>query len=88
MRWLLVAGRLPGRSLHVAVLLWHKGGCEKFCPFSFNQAQGRKIGLSIAATRRGLRELEKAGLITVERPTGRSLQVTLEERTLAQEDID
>lgn len=77
--WLQGAAALPGRSLHIGVLLWQRVGCEKRRTIHFNQSEGRQFGLTVSSTRFGLRQLERAGLITIERPSGRRLVVTIQD---------
>jgi hypothetical protein len=74
--WLEIAARLPGRALAVALCLWREAGRQhrstiKLCL--------RRVGLGVSeqSARRGLRALESAGLVTVERLPGRGLAVTL-----------
>src|SRR5262245_50986483 len=43
--WLDKAGRLPGRVLHVAILLWQEAGCRKCRKVRVNLSAG-KMGLS------------------------------------------
>jgi hypothetical protein len=74
--WLEIAARLPGKALAVALCLWREAGRQgrpviKLCL--------RRVGLGVSeqAARRALQALETAGLVTVERPPGRGLVVTL-----------
>lgn len=76
--WLQMAGKLRGRALQVGVLLWQKVGCERKSTIEFCLARGREMGMSVPVTRRGLRELEDAGLVTVARRPGRGLLVSIE----------
>jgi hypothetical protein len=75
--WLSRAALLPGRALAVALVLWRDAGMRRCrrVPFRLRAAAG--LGISRSAARRGLRALEVAGLVTVERPPGLYPQVTL-----------
>jgi hypothetical protein len=75
--WLQAAAKLPGKSLHTAVALWHSAGlsCSKSVPLS--NISGQRFGLDRNAKYRGLAWLESAGLISVERKLGRAPVVTL-----------
>jgi DNA-binding transcriptional ArsR family regulator len=77
--WLQSAAGLPGRALHIGVLLWQKAGCEKSGKIKFCLAHAKDLGLSPSAARRSLSALEKAGLVTVSRPVGRSMVVIIHE---------
>jgi hypothetical protein len=75
--WLAAAGRLPHRALHVGILLWFEAGCRKARTVTFCLARGETMGLGMDTARRALRELERAGLVTIQRRPGRGLGVTL-----------
>jgi hypothetical protein len=81
-RWLEQAGQLPGKALHVGLFLWHKSRLSK--RQSVKISLGRMgFGVSEQAARRGLRALEKAGLIAVQRQPGCALQVNLPDQPTA-----
>jgi hypothetical protein len=75
--WLVHAGRLPGRALHVGLLLWRSSSCQKSPVVNFRLGWGAELGLDRWATRRGLRSLEAAGLVAVQNRVGRDLLVEL-----------
>jgi hypothetical protein len=75
--WLERAFLLPGKALHVALLLWQKAGCRRSRTVPFCLAGGLPPGLNEQSARRGLRRLEAAGLVTVRHSPGRGLEVTL-----------
>jgi hypothetical protein len=75
--WLERAFRLRGKALHVALLLWREAGCRRSREVPLCLAGNLPEGLNEQSARRGLRQLEVAGLVTVCRPPGRGLEVTL-----------
>jgi hypothetical protein len=76
--WLVLAARLPGRALPVALLLWREAGCRRRRTVPFCLSRGLKLGVTVGSARRALRRLEAAGLVRVRRLPGRGLEVTLE----------
>jgi hypothetical protein len=81
--WLLQAGRLPGSALHAAMLLWFEAGCRKTRTVSFNRTRAAEFQLSPDTMSRALRELEAAGLVSILRPPGRCLRVTIHDAPAA-----
>ncbi len=77
--WVQSAGRLPGKALLVGLLLWKEAGCEGGRTVRFRLAQAAALGIHPDTARRGLRCLEAAGLVRVQRPPGRCAVVTLME---------
>jgi hypothetical protein len=75
--WLLRAMSLPGKALHVAVVLWKEAGCCKKATVRFRTGSLREQGISEDTARRGLRALAKAGLVSISSPPGRALEVTI-----------
>jgi hypothetical protein len=74
--WLVRAGRLRGRALHVGLCLWREAGRRnnrtvRLCLATIG------LGLTRWATRRGLSALESAELVSVQRTPGRCLTVEL-----------
>jgi DNA-binding MarR family transcriptional regulator len=71
LNWLIRAGQLPGKSLHVGLVLWYQAGLTKStevrCPMSMLTKQ---MAVSRHSVYRALVALEKAALITVERHPG------------------
>jgi hypothetical protein len=59
------------------VLLWRQAGLRKSRTFDFNLGRGAELGLQRKSARRALQNLEAAGLVTVKRPPGHNLEVTL-----------
>src|SRR5262249_17514423 len=75
--WLRHAFPLPGKALHVALLLWREAGCRRSRTVSLCLTSALPEGLSRQSARRGLRQLAGAGLVTVRQRPGRGLEVTL-----------
>lgn len=75
--WLLWAGRLPGKALHVALILWQEAGCRKSRKVRFRLTQAKDLGMHPDTARRGLRALEAAKLVTIHRQPGQCLEVTI-----------
>lgn len=86
LEWIQAAARLPGRSLHVGLVLWYLAGVRrsKQGPISYTVAS--YFGLNRHTVYRGLARLEEAALITVSRKHGRRLGFSLmEEATFVTE---
>jgi hypothetical protein len=75
--WLVRAARLPGRALHVALVLQQQKGWRNSDSFTFTLTRMQELGLDEQAARRGLRALEVAKLIALARKPGRGLLVTI-----------
>ena len=80
--WLKECGRLPGRALHVAVVLQLEAGMRKSLTVELRAKRLLEIGVDADATRRALQQMESAGLIEVERRPGRLRVVTMKCRDL------
>ena len=77
LNWLSAAAQLPGKSLHLGIAIWFKASIAKSATVRLSNIAGLPFGLDRNAKYRALGWLEDAGLITVERQTGRSPIVTL-----------
>ena len=75
-QWICLAAGLPGKAIQVAVGLWHYSGLERATKLGV-QFKGsisrisRDMGISRTAATRGLKQLEKVNLVSVERRKGR-----------------
>ena len=78
--WLTAAARLPGRALHVGIVLWLESGLRKSAIVSLSQRRLRDLGVERHAGYRGLSSLEEAGLVDVQRHRGRLSVVTFRDR--------
>ena len=77
-QWLHKAINLPGASLAVGLTLWHYRSLTKSLRFKVGLGDISKLtGKSKDAARRGLRSLQMAGLIQIERKPGRKSFVSL-----------
>ena len=77
MPWVSRAAHLPGRALHVALLLWFRVGCEGVLTVRLRRQHQLIFGLNRHAAYRGLSALQHAGLVIVDRRRGRCPVVTL-----------
>jgi hypothetical protein len=75
--WLERTLPLPGKALHVALLLWKEAGCRRSRTVRLCLSSDLPGGLNRQSARRGLRQLAGAGLVTVRPRPGRGLEVTL-----------
>lgn len=77
MPWLEEAGKLSGKALHVAIMLWHLAGMRRALVVDINLSRMVSMGVHRSSASRGLKALERAGLVTVFRSPGRKPRVTL-----------
>jgi len=75
--WLVEAAKLPGRTLHLGIALWHLEGFQQTGTVKLKPSLCRELGMDRHASYRALRELERAGLILVVRKPGAAAMVTL-----------
>jgi hypothetical protein len=75
--WIEKAAQLPGKALHVGILLWQSAGCRKSRSVHFCLARAVSLGMHLNSARRALRRLAKAGLIEIHHRPGQGLEVTL-----------
>jgi hypothetical protein len=75
--WLARAGRLPGCALAVGLVLWQEAGYHRRRTVPYRPAVAAELGVSPKAGRNGLRALEGDRLISIRRPPGRCLEITL-----------
>lgn len=75
--WLEPVFGLPGKALHVAIRIWHLSGLKKSQSVKLNLSSFEKVGVSRDSARRGMRQLEDAGLITLVRQKGQAAIVTI-----------
>lgn len=78
LEWAVEAGRLGGSALRVGLALWFYRGIRKSPSFRLGVGDiASATGLHPDSARRGLRALELAGLVEVERRNGRKSGVTI-----------
>lgn len=76
--WVLKAGHLPGKALHVAMNIWHIAGMNDVRTVSINLSRFNKDwGFDRSTASRALKSLESAHLVKVLRLPGQKTQVTL-----------
>ena len=75
--WMASASLLPGKSLQVALMICHVAVLTRSNQVRLSSRKVELFGVSRGAKLRALRWLEKAGLIAVERRSGRNPIVTL-----------
>lgn len=75
--WIEVALPLAGRAWHVGTILWYLAGIKKSRTVKLEYGVARAVGLDRYVVRRGLANLEHAGLVQVERKPGRCPVVTI-----------
>jgi hypothetical protein len=75
--WLLRAMQLPGKALALGLMLWFQCGLTGRWTIHFCLPRAAAEGIPITTARRAMRELERAGLVTIRRRPGRGLEVTL-----------
>ena len=77
MDWFIVAARLPGRALHVGMMVWFLAGVTKSGAVDLSLSGMARIGVKRSTASRALWQLEQAGLVSVDRNSGRKPRVTL-----------
>ncbi len=75
--WLIAAGNLPGKALHIASVIWFLAGMKNKPTISLSGALLKDLGVKRNAAYRGLNALEGAGLVSVIRHAGRRPLVTV-----------
>src|SRR5262245_41659419 len=69
--WLRRAMALPGKAVHVGLLLWHLRGMTGRRTVHLCLARAAAEGIPVRTARRAMQALEQAGLVAVERRPGR-----------------
>lgn len=77
--WLSLAAGLPGHALHVALALWFRAGIERSVRVRLTRKVLSMLGVSRFSGYRGLKALEEAKLVEVERHVGRCPLATIKE---------
>ena len=75
--WMKLAMTLPGKALHVALILWKESGIRRNRTIRLNLSAMAKIGIHPDTARRGLRALASLRLVMVKHHPGQALEVTL-----------
>lgn len=78
--WLITAARLPGRALHVGIVLWHLAWRTGDMKVSLSLTRtAKELECDRSSGSRALSALERAGLVTVKRRNGRNVEVEIVE---------
>ncbi len=77
LEWLEAAGRGAGHTLHVGIALWYQARLTKTAVVTLPKAFLDGMEIDRFAVSRGLKALERAGLVSVERAAGRKPVVTI-----------
>ena len=77
LNWLGAAASLPGKTLAVGIAIWFKAGASKNRTVRLTGKLLSKFGVRRKAGYRGLKRLESAELVSVNRHAGRSPIVTI-----------
>jgi DNA-binding transcriptional ArsR family regulator len=76
--WLARAADLGGAALAVGLECWYRAGLARSAAFRLNLSRlAVAPALARSSARRGLRRLEQAGLVSVARPAGQRVLVSL-----------
>jgi hypothetical protein len=86
--WVQAAMRLPGRALHVGILLWKEAGCRKSRTVRLRLTASHDYGIHPDTLNRGLEALLAAGLVAVRRRPGHPPEVTLLDARETMEGVD
>jgi hypothetical protein len=81
--WVAAAATLPGKSLHVALAIWHAAAKAKSTTAILSRAVTKRFGVAPDSVARSLSRLEEAGLISVDRRNGRAPRATILMKTAA-----
>jgi hypothetical protein len=75
--WITQAAHLPGKACQVGMALWFLAGIKDRQTLALSGSALRDLGVSRYAGYRGLKALEKAGLVSVQRHIGQNPVVTI-----------
>jgi hypothetical protein len=75
--WLSKGASLKGQTLHVGLALWFLAGMKRSQSVALSNSVLQDLGVSRYSGYRALQVLEGAGLISVDRHTGRNPVVTI-----------
>ncbi len=75
--WLAIAARQPGKTLHVAIGLWHLAFMQNNHTVALSNKILESLGVDRFSKARSIKFLEQVGLISVEQHHGRSPRITI-----------
>jgi hypothetical protein len=82
LHWLCRASQLPGKALHVGLMLWYLAGVNQSKEVLLSNSRLSGWGITRYQKSRGLSALERAGLVKVKRGAGRNPRVLILEAPL------
>ena len=77
--WITRASQLPGKALHVGIMLWYLAGVNQSKEVMVSNTRLSGWGISRHQKARALSALERAGLVKVKRGTGKNPRVLIVE---------
>jgi hypothetical protein len=77
LEWTILASGLPGKALHVGIVLWFYAGLSKSLTIKLTRSRLRRFAIHPETGRRALRSLEEARLVRVQRQGHESPTVTI-----------
>ena len=75
--WLCTAARLPGKALHVGLVLWHVAGLKKSREVKLERRHLESFGLGRKAVYARLKAMQNLGLVGLKKKTGSRPTVTI-----------
>ncbi len=75
--WVSEAVKLPYSAFRVGLACWFMDGCNKQNPFTLSRATCQQFNIHMWDKRRGLGQLENAGLIKIRRFPGRASRIEM-----------
>ena len=77
LEWTILASSLPGKALHVGMVLWFYAGVSKSLTVKLTRSRLRRFRIHPETGRRALKTLEQASLVSVQRQGHRSPSVRI-----------
>jgi|SRR6516225_450588 hypothetical protein len=77
LQWAKSAGVSSGRAFRVGVVLWYQAGLRSSTTFKLQPVRFDEFGIERHVAYRGLKDLERAGLVELVRVHGRAAMVTI-----------
>lgn len=78
--WLCAVATLPGKALHVGLVLWHVAGLKKSREVKLERRHLNSFGVGRKAVYAGLEAMEDRGLIGLKKKFGNRAVVTILDR--------
>jgi len=77
LNWIEKAARQPGKALHIGIELWFWSGVKRCRRIALTMSRLSRLGVSRYSAYRALAALERVGLVSVIRHSGRKPVVTI-----------